>query len=80
MLIMCVPLVELLCQVVMGWMLYSSICCQARVGHVAMSCRAKQYMSPLPKTLALGKIYAILKAPGWNDWMPGSVPGRGGRR
>jgi hypothetical protein len=22
----------------------------------------------------------ILEAPGWSDWMPGSIPGQGGRR
>jgi hypothetical protein len=37
-------------------------------------------MSPLPETLMLGKIYAILEAPGWSDSMPGPILGRGGRR
>jgi hypothetical protein len=26
------------------------------------------------------KIYVLLEAPGWSDWMPVPVPGRGGRR
>jgi hypothetical protein len=25
------------------------------------------------------KIYVILEAPGWTDWMPGSIPGRADR-
>jgi hypothetical protein len=37
-------------------------------------------MPLLSKTLARGKIYAILEGPGWSDWMPGPIPGRGGRR
>jgi hypothetical protein len=36
-------------------------------------------MPPLPETPVRGKIYVILEAPGWSDWMPGPVPGRGGR-
>jgi hypothetical protein len=45
-----------------------------------MPYRTRKKMSPLPETLPLGKIYAILEAPGWSDWMPGPVPGQGGRR
>jgi hypothetical protein len=37
-------------------------------------------MLPLPKTPALGKIYAILEDPGWSGWTPGPVPGQGGSR
>jgi hypothetical protein len=37
-------------------------------------------MPLLSETLARGKIYAILEGPGWSDWMPGPIPGRGGRR
>jgi hypothetical protein len=42
MVIMHVPLMELLCQVVMGWILHSSTYYQACVGHVAMSYCARQ--------------------------------------
>jgi hypothetical protein len=36
-------------------------------------------MPPLSKTLAPSKLYAILEAPGWSDWMLGPLSGRGGR-
>jgi hypothetical protein len=36
-------------------------------------------MPPLLETLALGKIYSILEAPEWSDWIPIRVLGRGGR-
>jgi hypothetical protein len=49
------------------------------VGHVAMSCRARQLMPPLPETLVLGKIYLILEAPRWSTGCPGpSRVGEGG--
>jgi hypothetical protein len=37
-------------------------------------------MLSLPETLMRGKIYVIMEAPGWSNWMPETVPGRGGRR
>jgi hypothetical protein len=37
-------------------------------------------MTPLPETLAPSKIYVILEAPGWSDWMSGPIPGQGGRQ
>jgi hypothetical protein len=37
-------------------------------------------MPLLSETPTLGKIYVILEAPGWSDWMPGPILGRGGRR
>jgi hypothetical protein len=37
-------------------------------------------MPPLSETLTLGKIYAILEAPGWSDWTSGLISGRGERR
>jgi hypothetical protein len=33
-----------------------------------------------PRLRHLVKIYSILGAPGWSDWMPGPVPSQGGRR
>jgi hypothetical protein len=33
----------------------------------------------LPETPALSKIYLILEALRWSDWMPRPVPGQGGR-
>jgi hypothetical protein len=40
-------------------------------------------MTPLPETLAPStpsKIFVILEAPGWSDWMSGPIPGQGGRQ
>jgi hypothetical protein len=37
-------------------------------------------MPPLSETPMLGKIYAILEAPRWSDWMVGPFPGHGGKR
>jgi hypothetical protein len=36
-------------------------------------------MSLLPETSVLGKIYVILEAHGWSNWMLGLVLGWGGR-
>jgi hypothetical protein len=76
--IMRVPFVELLCQMAMGWiptpkyLLSGTHWC---FGHV-LSCEAVNVAtSHVPD---IGKAYPILKALGWNDWMPESVPGQGG--
>jgi hypothetical protein len=37
-------------------------------------------MPPLSEALAPSKIYMILEAPRWSDWLPGHVSGRGGRQ
>jgi hypothetical protein len=37
-------------------------------------------MLPLPETAAFEKIYLILETNGWSDWMPGAIPGQGGRQ
>jgi hypothetical protein len=37
-------------------------------------------MLPLFETLTRDKIYVILEAPRWSDWMPGPIPRRGGRQ
>jgi hypothetical protein len=36
-------------------------------------------MSPLSETSTLDKIYAILEAFGWSDWIPRPIPGHGVR-
>jgi hypothetical protein len=37
-------------------------------------------MSLLPKTPTPDKIYLILEALGWSNWMSGPIPSQGGRR
>jgi hypothetical protein len=75
MVIMRAPLVEFLYQTVMEWiptLEYLLPGARGACGHV-LSCQANAIPS-------LGKIYSILEALGWSDWMPGPIPGRGGRR
>jgi hypothetical protein len=46
---------------------------------VAMSCHTRHEMLPLPKTMTLVKPTQCWEAHVWSDWMPGPIPGRGGR-
>jgi hypothetical protein len=59
-----VPLVQLLRQVVMGWIRHSSTCCQVRVASVATSHHVRRLRPSLSRGPGAGKAYLLLEAPG----------------